>query len=552
MNLFRLILEHFRGTLLLALLLSGASAAIGVRVMAFINEHMIQDPAVDRTTLIEFGALLAGMFVIASLAQIIMTRLGHRLVYQLRRTLVKRVLDTDCERLEQLGTARLLASLNSDTTHITAAFICLPNAVYGAVLTGGALGYLAWLSRPLFWAVAGWLALAVAIGWLLLVRTHRRIAAGREMEDRLYDDYQAVIDGRKELTLNRQRARKVYEEEFEPHARQGRDHEIFADAYSALNENWVNAMILGAIGLSFFLAHTYAWTDTATAVTYALTILFLRTPLASAVSAIPGLIAGNVALAKVNSLELPAYQSTFAPGAEPLPADWQRLTLDSITYVYPPSGDESGFTIGPLQLCLERGETVFLIGGNGSGKSTLARLLTGLYRPAGGQIRIDQRVIDDHSRSAYHRLFASVYSDFYLFDQLLGPDGESARESAVGDWLAALRLQRKARIEDGKLMDRRLSQGQRKRLALLLALLEDRPVIVLDEWAADQDPSFRRDFYTELLPLLKEAGKTVFAITHDEHYFGAADRILKMDGGLLLDISAETRPVSSPAPIRER
>ncbi|MEW6037597.1 MAG: hypothetical protein AB1648_05035 [Pseudomonadota bacterium] len=247
------------------LLLSGVSATVGVRVMAFVNERMIQGPDIDRASLMEFAVLLVAMFAVASAAQMMMTRLGHRLVYELRRSLVKRILDTDCERLEHVGPARILASLSSDTGHITSAFISLPNAVYGTVLTSGALGYLAWLSLPLFWAIAGWLSLAVLIGWLLLVR--------------------------------------------------------------------------------------------------------------------------------------------------------------------------------------------------------------------------------------------------------------------------------KAKMEQGKLLDLKLSQGQRKRLALLLAALEERPILILDEWAADQDPSFRETFYFELLPKLKATGTTIFAITHDDRYFHLADRQLKMDGGHLTEMA---------------
>jgi putative ATP-binding cassette transporter len=537
MALIRMILARSWRTLLPALLLSGASAAVGVKVMAFVNEHMIQGPDIDRASLMEFAALLVAMFAVASAAQMLMTRLGHRLVYELRRSLVKRILDTDCERLEQVGPARILASLSSDTGHITSAFISLPNAVYGTVLTSGALGYLAWLSLPLFWAIAGWLSLAVLIGWLLLVRTHRHIEAGREVEDLLYQDYQAIINGRKELTLNRARARNVYEEEFEPHAREGRDHETRADVYNALNENWVNMMILGAIGLSFFLAQAHAWADLATATTYALTILFLRAPLTAAVSALPGLLAGGVALAKVNSLELADYEPRFAPAGERLPADWRTLQLDSVCYAYPRSGDGPGFTVGPLNLRLHRGETVFVLGGNGSGKSTLARLLAGIYLPTSGAIQLDGQRIDDRCRAAYHALFSSVYSDFHLFDQLLGPEDAPASETAVQQWLTSLRLVRKAKIEQGKLMDLKLSQGQRKRLALLLAALEERPILILDEWAADQDPSFREIFYFELLPKLKATGTTIFAITHDERYFHLADRLLKMDGGHLTEMA---------------
>ncbi|MBM4199789.1 MAG: cyclic peptide export ABC transporter, partial [Gammaproteobacteria bacterium] len=453
----------------------------------------------------------------------------------LRRTLVKRVLDTDCERLEALGTARILASLNGDVGHVTSAFINLPAVLYGFALCGGGLAYLAWLSVPLFLAIAGWLLLTILVAAVLMTATHRRVDAARQIEDRLYQDYEDVVSGRKELSLNRARARRVYDGQFVPHAREGRGHEIAADVYNGLNENWANAMMLAAIGLCFYLSRGLGWVDTAVGATSALTILFLRTPLTSIVMAVPSLIAGSVALRKIDSLELPPHAAGFAKPRGGLPGDWDALRLSGVRYRYPGA---SGFGVGPLDVTLRRGETVFVIGGNGSGKSTLAMLLTGLHRPHAGELRLGEVAIEESTLAAYRQLFSSVMGDFHLFRHLLGPDGEAADPGRVAHWLTRLQLSGKTSVENSELTDTRLSQGQRKRLALLLAALEERPIIVLDEWAADQDPVFRRFFYRELLPEFKAAGKTVFAITHDEHYFDVADRVLKMDGGALVAVAA--------------
>jgi putative ATP-binding cassette transporter len=215
--------------------------------------------------------------------------------------------------------------------------------------------------------------------------------------------------------------------------------------------------------------------------------------------------------------------------------------LAGVEYRYPGDGGESGFDVGPIDLQLYRGELVFLVGGNGSGKSTLARLLTGLHRPSAGEIRLDGQPVQAEQWQAYRQLFASVFTDFHLFARLLGPLGQEVDESLVGRWLDQLRLSHKIRFSAGRLAGTRFSQGQRKRLALLLAMLEDRDILILDEWAADQDPLFRRLFYRELLPQLKAAGKTILAITHDDHYFDQADRLLKMDGGRLHELSGQAR-----------
>ncbi len=540
MNLIALLFKQFKLTLVFTMALSITSASLAVVVMAYVNDHFLHAQRDLAPALLEFMGLLVLAFIIGTLAQASMTQLGHRLVCQLRQTLVKRVLDTPLEHLEQLGPGRILASLSGDIQHLTSAFINLPNSVYGLTLTVGGLSYLAWLSLPLFGATAAWLLLTVLVAWLLMVKTYLHIDQARATEDLLCEDYQAVLSGRKELALNQDRARSFYQQDFSPHAKQSKNQDIRADRLHSLNENWTNAMMLGAIAWVFFLAHEFRWGSHETATTFSLTLLFLRTPLTGLVSALPSLLAGGVALTKLNSLDLAAYQADFRTPSESDCDTWQTLTLNGVTYRHPHTDGNRAFTVGPLQFTLKRGETVFIVGGNGSGKTTFLRLLTGLYTPQQGTVEVDKLSWPQTAKAAYRKLFAAVFADFYLFPQLLGPNGQIAANQDVHFWLARLELTNKTEIIGDRLSDTRLSQGQRKRLALLLAILEDRPVIVLDEWAADQDPGYRRTFYQEILPLLKTQGKTVVAVSHDETYFDCADRVVKMVDGLLFDLTAVT------------
>jgi putative ATP-binding cassette transporter len=183
-----------------------------------------------------------------------------------------------------------------------------------------------------------------------------------------------------------------------------------------------------------------------------------------------------------------------------------------------------------VDLSVQPGELIFIIGGNGSGKSTLAKVLTGLYQPQSGSIWLDQQPITEENQEWYRQHFSAVFSDFYLFDRLLGVSGE-ADDSKAQTYLEKLNLSHKVRIEQGKFSTVELSQGQRKRLALLSAYMENRPIYLFDEWAADQDPAFKQVFYTQFLPDLKAQGKTVFVISHDDHYFHVSDRILKLNYG---------------------
>jgi len=188
--------------------------------------------------------------------------------------------------------------------------------------------------------------------------------------------------------------------------------------------------------------------------------------------------------------------------------------------------------LGPVDLSFQPGELVFLVGGNGSGKSTLAKIITGLYLPEAGQIRLDGKLVTNQNRDAYRQLFSAVFADFFVFDNLLGLDGADL-DGRAGCYLEQLHLQHKVRIANGSLSTTAVSQGQRKRLALLTAYLEDRPFYLFDEWASDQDPHFKNVFYTKLLPDLKARGKTVLVITHDDRYFDTADRLIKLDYGKL-------------------
>jgi putative ATP-binding cassette transporter len=201
-----------------------------------------------------------------------------------------------------------------------------------------------------------------------------------------------------------------------------------------------------------------------------------------------------------------------------------------VTHHYYREREDDHFMLGPIDLTFRPGELVFLVGGNGSGKSTLAKVITGLYPPAGGEIRLNGRRIDEHNRDDYRQYFSAVFSDYFLFDRIVGVGGNGADERAR-DYLVRLHLDHKVSIAEGEFSTTQLSQGQRKRLALLCAYLEDRPFYVFDEWASDQDPLFKEVFYTQLLPELRSRGKAVLVITHDDRYFGCADRLIRLDYG---------------------
>ncbi|WP_421504927.1 multidrug ABC transporter permease/ATP-binding protein [Erwinia rhapontici] len=535
MELLHVVYKQYRWPFILVIVLSLLSAALGIGLIAFINRELIVTLNSSVMVLPQFLGLLLLLMAVTLGSQLALTMLGHHFVYRLRGEFIKRILDTRVERIEQIGNAQLLASLTSDVRNITIAFVRLPELIQGIILTIGSAAYLAWLSPKMMVVTSVWVAVTIIGGWLLVARVYQHMAVLRDTEDRLYHDFQIIIEGRKELALNRQRAQQIFENVYSEDAKTYRHHIVRADTYHLSAVNWSNIMMLGAIGLAFYLANSLGWADTAVAATYSLTLLFLRTPMLSAVGALPTLLTAQVAFDKLNTFNLALYEAEFPQ----LPAakNWQTLELRNLMFHY---GD-NGFHVGPVNMTLKRGELVFLIGGNGSGKSTLAMLLTGLYQPVSGDILLDGQVVEASSMESYRRLFSAVFTDVHLFDRLIDDQGQAIDPALVQNWLERLKMQDKIKLEGNRVLNLKLSKGQTKRLALLLATAEQRDILLLDEWAADQDPHFRRIFYRELLPWLQSLGKTVFAISHDDHYFLHADRLLEMRDGTLSELTGDER-----------
>jgi putative ATP-binding cassette transporter len=256
------------------------------------------------------------------------------------------------------------------------------------------------------------------------------------------------------------------------------------------------------------------------------------------VQSIPILLSANAAADRIEQLER-AMRATVS-SVEPLDIHglkrFRKIDMRKIMFRYVDRFSETAFQIGPIDFELEPGELVFITGGNGSGKSTFLRVLSGLYPPDSGEIVLDGRLINDLTRDEYRSLIAGIFFDYHLFKRLYGISEPDSGE--VDRLLNQFRLAQKTALVDGEFRTLDLSGGQRRRLALIVSLLEKRPILLLDEWTAEQDPEFRRKFYDELLPDLMKAGTTVIVITHDDRYLDELDlpaRRIRMDEGRIVE-----------------
>jgi putative ATP-binding cassette transporter len=311
-----------------------------------------------------------------------------------------------------------------------------------------------------------------------------------------------------------------------------RRHNTVGRTVYAAAGSWGELLFFVVLGLLLFVASRWIALDGDVQTGYVLAILYTMAPLQTIMMWAPHLAQARVALQRVDRLigTLPSCEPNSADEERGWPAA-RQIELRSVVHHYPVQGSEEGFRLGPIDLTIRRGEILFLVGGNGSGKTTLGKLIAGLYAPEAGYVTVDGRAIGEDSREALRQQFSAVFADPYLLERLFGLDGSSDAEA--NHWLRTLELDQVVRIVEGKFSTTDLSRGQRKRLALTTALLEDRPFFLFDEWAADQDPRFKHIFYTQLLPALRAEGKGVVAIMHDDRYLHVADRVIELEYGAI-------------------
>jgi putative ATP-binding cassette transporter len=519
--------------------LSGGSSA---GLIALIG-HAMGSGAASASTAIAWG--FAGLALVALLtsilARVVLIHLSQNAIFQLQMRLSRQILATELSHLEKLGFPRLLATLTEDVQAISNAVYIVPFLCINIAIVAGSLVYITWLSWKVFLIVVVLSVIALGSCRVLLKRARQLIALAREEQDQLFNHFRTITEGVKELKLNYQRRQDFLTQDLQATATNFRRHNTEGLTLFATTDSWGKLIFFFAIGLVLFVLPNLIVIDLQTLAGYVLTFTYLIGPMDNIVNKLPLITKANVALQKIETLGFSLTSCTEAAAVPPqFKSSWQSLEFKGVTHTYQREQEDINFTVGPINLMLRPGELLFIIGGNGSGKSTLAKLITGLYIPETGGIQLDGQLINQQNREWYRQHFSVVFSDFYLFERLLGFDNADLDYQAQ-EYLKQLQLEHKVKVEQGRLSTTALSQGQQKRLALLSAYLEDRPIYLFDEWAADQDPLFKEIFYTQFLPKLRDRGKTVLVISHDDHYFYLADRLIKLDYGMV-EFDKRSRP----------
>lgn len=528
-------MRYSRRYVLLAVLTGIISGLSSTGLLALINAALKSTSYKVSSLMLAFVALCLVVALSRIASELLLSRIAQKAMYELRLKLCNQVLQVPLRRLEEIGVHRVLTALTDDVPAVTNAVASIPVLCINTAIILGCLVYLGFLSWLPLLGMMIFLVLGIATYQFAVMKGFYYFKAARADGDRLFHQFQSLTSGIKELKLNRSRREAFTAEVLEPAAASFKQHNLQGQAIYTVAASWGQLLSFIVIGMLIFVLPALTNISEQVLTGYALALLFMTTPLQGIMLSAPNLGRANVALNNMEALgvQLSSQSTEVDQRSHTMPrAAWHSLDLIDITHQYRREGQEHNFVLGPINLNFVPGEIVFITGGNGSGKTTFAKMLAGLYAPETGEIRIDGECVTDQNQVDFREHFSTVFSDFHLFDSLLGLSGPKLDHRAQ-DYLARLQLDHKVKIKGGKLSTVELSQGQRKRLALLTAFLEDRPIYLFDEWAADQDPTFKKFFYYDLLHELKSRGKTIFVISHDDSYYEVADRLLKFENGKL-------------------
>lgn len=477
-----------------------------------------------------FVAVLGARLLSGLISRLLLVRMGQGVIRQLRTVLARHLLASSLAALEDLGAPRVMAMLTHDVAAVALLFANIPALCVDGAIVVGCLVYVGGVSPVLLALTLAVIALGVGVYRLLSGYALHRLSRARQTENALFAHLAGLTEGFKELKMDGGKATWFLSAGLDPTADEYRRQNMRAYHAYAVADLWGGLLFFLPLGLVLFAGLPGLTFEPAVGSAYVLIILFLIAPLTSVVTLLPVVSGALVSIRSIEAVRrrLPADQGAPAAHTALVRRDaWRELRLEGVRFAY--AGDE-GFALGPVDFVLRPGELVFAVGGNGSGKSTFVKVLCGLYTPQQGRIRVDGVALEAADGPAYRRSFSTIFSDFHMHADLPLAATE-ADERRAREYLELLRLDGLVSLRDGRFSRVDLSTGQRKRLAMVAALLEQRALLVLDEWAAEQDAESRRLFYESLLPELRARGTAVLVVTHDDRFFDCADRLVRFDYG---------------------
>ena len=506
-------------------------ALFQVDLLHLVSQY-VGNPKVPPARWYVFGLLVLGVIVTNVTSTLGIGYIANNTVRQLRTGIARAILRASLATTEQIGSSRLLNNIQEDAGQIVNALPGFTGLIRDILFAVGCLAYLGYLSPTIFIIMSCIIGVGVLAHTPLQKRGGAAIQLGAIKAERRFSLLRNLIEGAKQLKSNAALRNDVIEEL--------QLHDLAVARYNRQAFMYFTSANSVAVALLFTLVAIMIYSRVSifdnpyVIASYTLAIFFLLNPLQGILAMAQSVTRAGFALTRFEdlrrTLEL-ATESPVAPGEQhptARPPFRRSLQLAGITHAYS-TADRQNFTLGPIDLTLVPGEVLFIVGGNGSGKTTLAKIIMGLYEPKAGEISLDGVRIDSANRDCYRHLFSGVPNDFCLFDGL----ANTSRERFAGnsqDLLARLMLDQVVEPGHGVFAQAQsFSSGERRRVALFLAWLDDAPIYVFDEFAADQDPEAKELFYYGVLGELRRKQKLVIVVTHDNRYFDEADVMLTLE-----------------------
>ena len=477
-----------------------------------------------------FVACLLILFM-RSYSEILLIRVAIGLAKKIRIQFYRQIASAPLASLERIGSAKLVAAINIDVPRVIAGGRVLPSLLVNSVTLLGMLGFLMYLNADIFKLVMMAIVIGAVCYQLPMLAGRKLFEKSREVHDQLQESIGGLIHGAKELKLDSNKRQMYFEKGLIHQEDTIEQKEIRGQTIVRLTMSFGDLLSFFVIGCVSFIFVNYYQISGPELLGVVMALLYVTGPIGILLNFIPMLMVAFVSYRKLERMTKHIPSEECDDEVRDL-APWQTIRFNQIAYQYPSTDNEAGFKVGPLDFELHRGELTFIVGANGSGKSTMSKLLTLHYLPTDGQIYFGDTAVDAKWRNSARQQISAIYSDYYLFKRLLTPLDNELEQVAQG-YLEKLNLDHKVSINQGQFSTLSLSDGQRKRLALLVAFMEDKDVYLFDEWAADQDPVFKNIFYSEILPELKSRNKVVIVISHDDRYFDMADQLFVMEQGQL-------------------
>jgi putative ATP-binding cassette transporter len=456
-------------------------------------------------------------------------------IHKVRSRIVDKIRSSELRFIEETDSATMYTPLTQDAQLISQATIVFVNASQSVMVLIFSSLYLLMLSPMSLFLTVIFFGADIMIYLSHYHKISEELHNASQKEAQFFESFSHILKGFKELKINRRKSEDVFN-----HVKQISKESTDIKVSSGLS--FLTDMIYGHINfyllfaILVFILPSFSSTDIDVIFKITATILFIEGSVERFMMAIPMITKTNVAIDNIYQLEAQldkvGSQQVDSVNMTPIPT-FQEIRLVDMTFHYTDKFGTALFSLGPINMTIKQGEMLFIVGDNGSGKSTLLKLLIGVYYQATGSLYVDDEAIDQTNYQSYRECFSIIFTDFHLFDKLYGLG--KIDEQRLKSLLRLMKLDQKTKYINDKFTKLDLSTGQKKRLAFIAAVMEDKPIYIFDELAADQDPSFRKYFYEVLLQDLKKQGKTIIAVTHDDKYFHLADRVLKMESGQLFN-----------------